>query len=408
MKAEYLNEAESELSSPDILANEILQELDSHLFIPRLTSRNHQHEFPARIGDIITVERVFEAVVVEEHVLTPQSMIGGSVRMEVNIGGNPGVDFGHKGPIKCGRELAALYDIAGGKEFHNGTHYQAGIAGGDLTVDEIPEIKTYTGERCMPSSMSALFPSEALASIASKVGRHGAPPIAGEVVRKRHRGYYRGLHLYESDDLPYYEIADYGASTPLVDAADGYRGSALPTDGWQPSTKVLNRGQLITIAGVHDVKPCDDYQPLAELKTFLVTADVDSDAFGKAEIPICPEINAGELPSTSVAGAHKTCSAEAADNAAIVIVGAGKAGKNRGKKLRQGFIFDERAMQYVNIRMEKSTLGDIEQGYAIDPQTGLGVLHSAKNDRERIDVCGAVKVVHPELVVRVITGKALP
>lgn len=404
MKTQCLNEAESELSALDDLANEILQELDSHLFIPRLTSRDHRYDYPVRIGGTITVNRVFRAVSYNGRTIPRQPKIDGRIEMKVNIGSGAGVDSHQKTPAECGRELASLYDIAGGREFHNGTHYQAGVAGGDLTVGEILGIKTYTSERRMPYSMSALFPSEDLAAIASDIEQHGAPPVAGEVVREHYRGRYFGFSLYETNDLPYYEIADYGASTPLVNDANGYRGSRLPTDGWQPSTKVLNNGQLITIAGVHDVKPHDDYRPLAELKTFLVTDDVNSDASGQAMIPISPAINASEPTSNPGADVYRTCSNEAADNAAIIVVGAGTAGENRGKRFRQGFIFGERAMQYVHVRMEKSTLGDIEQGYATDPQTGLGVRRSAKNNRERVDVCGAVKIAHPELVVRVITG----
>jgi len=419
MNAQCLNEAESKPSAPDALANEILRELDSHLFLPRLTSWGDRYDSPTRIGNTIAVRRVFRAVTAEVRAIDRQPMISNRVEMKVNIGSKSGIDFHHKNPVMGGEELAALYDVAGGEEFHNGTHYQVGVAGRDLTVDVISKLSDFTKRRCMPFPLSALLPPEDLAVIAQDIEQHGAPPIAGEVVRERYRGRCREVYLYESDELPYYEIADYGDSTPLVNAANGYRGSTLPTDGWQPSTKVLNKGQLITIAGVHDVKPLDDYRPLTEQKTFVVTDDVPTSPAGAADVPIYPAIRDGKLTDKAGNGstefgesAHRTCSNEAADNAAITVVGAGAAGENKSKCFRQGFIFDKMAMQYVNVRMEKSTLSGIEQGHATVPRTGLGVLYSAKADfdtlkaQTRIDVRGAVKVVHPELVVRVITGEA--
>jgi len=418
MNAQCLNEAENKLSVSDILANEILQELNSRLFLPRLTWGD-RYDSPAQIGDTINVRRVFRAVTTEARANDRQPMISNRVEMKVNIGSKSGIDFHHKDPVMGGEELAALYDIAGGEEFHNGTHYQVGVAGGDLTVDVISKLSDFTKRRCMPFPLSSLLPPEDLAVIAQDIEQHGAPPIAGEVVRERYRGRCREVYLYESDGLPYYEIADYGDSTPLVNAANGYRGSTLPTDGWQSSAKVLNKGQLITIAGVHDVKPRDDYRQLTELKTFVVTDDVTTSPTGTADVPIYPAIcdgkltdNAGDGSTESGGSAHRTCSNDAADNAAITVVGAGAAGENKGKCFRQGFIFDSRAMQYVNVRMEKSALPGVEQGYATDQHAGLDVLYTAWTDgrnlkeSNRLDVSSAVKVVHPELAVRVITGEA--
>jgi len=419
MNAKSLNDAESQPSALDTLANEILQELDSHLFLPRLTSWGDRYDSPAHTGWTITVNRVSRATVNKERSNNRQPVIDSHVEMKVNIGGNPGVDFGHKDPIMGGWELASLYDIAGGEEFHNETHFLVGIPGSALTVDAIGKIRFYIRQQHMHPPVSALLPPEDLAVIARDIEQHGAPPIAGEVVRERYHGRCRRVYLYESDDLPYYEIADYGDSTPLVDSPGGCRGSKLPTDGWQASTKVLNKGQLITIAGVYDVKPRDDYRPLTEQKTFVVTDDVTTSPTGTAEIPISPAINDGKLTDNAGDGStesgkstHQTCSNEADDNAIITVVGAGDVGENKGKRFRQGFIFDSRAMQYVNVRMEKSTLPGVYQGHATDQHVGLDVLYTAWTDgrnlkeSHRLDVSGAVKVVHPELVVRIITGMA--
>jgi hypothetical protein len=61
--------------------------------------------------------------------------------------------------------------------------------------------------------------------------------------------------------------------TPRINGA-GQKGVSVNTDGWTPSTKVLSKGDYITIAD--------------ELK--LVTADVTSNASGAATVPFGPQL----------------------------------------------------------------------------------------------------------------------
>lgn len=218
-----------------------------------------------------------------------------------------------------------------------------------------------------------------------------------------------------SASLPRYEIADYGDSVPRVNSPGGYCGDRLPTDGWQASRKVLNKGQLIQIDDVYDVQPRGSRRKLPNLKTFVVTADVSSDTAGQATIPICPEINDSNPTSNSGGGAsniksaHRTYSGDAADNAVITVVGAGKDGINKGKSFRQGFFFHKSAMQFVNIQLANRDASD-HHGYAEDPKTGLSVRYttcsniSDPSTSGKFDIRGAVKVVRPEYALRVIIG----
>lgn len=61
--------------------------------------------------------------------------------------------------------------------------------------------------------------------------------------------------------------------TPRINGA-GQKGVSVNTDGWTPSTKVLSKGDYITIAD--------------ELK--LVTGDVTSNASGEATVPFGPQL----------------------------------------------------------------------------------------------------------------------
>jgi len=323
-----------------------------------------------------------------------------------NIVGPPPVYASAKFINSAITDLALSYDIAGGRELHHTVHFLGGSSvGGTLTVEEIYKIYAFARRRYIPHKILAVLPPDAYAAIATEVNHHDwmEPMTVGRCA------------LYVSASLPRYEIADYGASIPLVNSPGGYRGDQLPTDGWQASRKVLNKGQLIQVDGVYDVQPRGSRKKLLDLKTFVVTADVPSDVAGQATVPIYPEINDGNLIANSGVGAsntkstYRTCSDEATDNAAIIVVGAGADGANKGKSFRQGFFFHESVMEFANIRLAKDYASNCH-GYADDPKTGLSVRYTTCfniNDLTtsgKFDIRGAVKVDRPEYAVRVIIG----
>jgi len=274
-----------------------------------------------------------------------------------------------------GRELSFLYDMAGCEELHKTAYLFGGTVGTELTVDEINKIYAFSRKRHMFGALWGVLPPDDFAAIAKEVKHHDwrKPMIVGRCA------------LYMSARLPRFDIADYGDSTPRVNSPGGCRGDLLPTDGWETTAnkKVLNKGQLITIAGVYDIEPAGNRRQLDELNTFVVTKDVFTNVAGEADISIFPKINDGELT----------------DNAAITVVGAGAAGENKGKSLRQGFFFHAAAMKFVNIRLTKDDIPSCA-GYADDAETGLSLLHTGGS----IIVRGDVKVDRPELALRIIIG----
>lgn len=101
--------------------------------------------------------------------------------------------------------------------------------------------------------------------------------------------------------------------TPAVNGAS-QSGSSLVTNGWTAAAASrLKKGDTFTIAGVFAVNP-QTRQSTGQLRRFVVTADVSSDASGNATIPIWPAMTAS--------GAFQTISAAPANGALLTVLGA--------------------------------------------------------------------------------------
>lgn len=101
--------------------------------------------------------------------------------------------------------------------------------------------------------------------------------------------------------------------TPAVNGASQV-GSSLVTNGWTAAAASrLKKGDTFTIAGVYAVNP-QSKQSTGQLRRFVVTADVSSDASGNATIPIWPAI--------VTSGAFQTVTASPANGALLTVLGA--------------------------------------------------------------------------------------
>jgi len=437
----------SSVITPAEIANMAIMGLQTHLFFPLLGRSDYDDAFAKHIGQILTVKKAYKAFTTAGRTIASNAgdndinrLIDEYVEIKVNIERKAVLDLGNEEKTfdvygfydrympELGRQLASDYDTAGGVELHEGVHFLArNDVGGNLTTANMTDINAFCARRHMPDGMNFIMSPEDIAGLSKEILQLNpqADSIMSEIIRQRYRGHYGGYAIYSSVNVPDYEVADYRstattASAPQLSAAATDGATTLATDGWGSSPaarKILNKGQLITIAGVKDVEPYGNRKTLNEDKTFLVTADVECTATGTANIPIYPEINAGGATATAggtgntvVKKAFKNCSAVPGDNAAITVVGEGTSDAGAGTTYRQIFGFHPSALQYVNIRMSPSTKGGVEQGYARDPQTGLAMLYTAwtngndLEERHRLDISGAVKVTRPEVAVRVVTG----
>lgn len=125
-------------------------------------------------------------------------------------------------------------------------------------------------------------------------------------------GQAAGFKWSMDQNVAVHQVGPLGGA-PLVNGA-GQTGASLVTNGWTAAAASrLKAGDTFTIAGVFAVNP-QSRASTGQLRQFVVTADVSSDASGNATIPISPAI--------VTSGAFQTVTASPGAGAAITVLGA--------------------------------------------------------------------------------------
>ena len=436
MAGPYIRGSKNRVSVPALIANESLFRLMDNLVWPRLANRTYEKYFADKIGDRITVKRPYQARVNSGRVLADTDIapiIDKTVDILINKRHNFAlryndeeatldiVAFGQRYLQTGVEELAYEFDKAGADELGLGLHYSEGTPGTGMTTSAAQLIGAHARHVAIPlNSMNygVLDPMD-FAAISNDVRALQLPPDDyTEAIRSRFQGMLGNWKLFESVAIPYLEVQDNGASTPLVNrpqvgmpaspatyVAPQYEGNMIPTDGWANSTKVMVEGQLFKISGVKEIQPRGRRRTTGRDFTFCCAADVTSNGSGVATIPITTDLNAGGLTTEDSDGtvlslnAFQNVSAAAGDNAAITLVG------TEGKTYRQGVFYEKSALEYANVQLE-TFQSAVLQGQATDDQTGVSVSlvgwFDGNNMREtqRIDIFFGVKNIYPELGIR--------
>ncbi len=179
--------------------------------------------------------------------------------------------------------------------------------------------------------------------------------------------------------------------TPLVNGA-GQTGSNLVTNGWTAAAASrLNKGDVFTIDNVFAVNP-QTRQTTGQLRQFVVTADVSSDASGNATIPIYPAI--------TTSGAFQTVTGSPASGAALTVLGAA----NTATPANLAYHRDAFVLASADLPLP----GGVDMAARVsDNQLGLSVrmvrAYDINNDRFpcRLDILYGWKTVYPELACRI-------
>jgi len=191
------------------------------------------------------------------------------------------------------------------------------------------------------------------------------------------------------------------SSTPVVNATAGQTGASILTSGWNATTQVLNKGDIVTFAGVNGVNPIS-YRDTGALRTFEITADVNADGSGLATLPISPDIN---IDTTSP---FQTCVAAPAAAAVIKVFNVGTANfaNLSGASSAQALAFHRDAFSLAIVNLE--TPGGMEWSEKISsPSKGYSIRlirgYSIQDNRKltRLDVLGGWKTTRPELACRI-------
>ena len=215
-------------------------------------------------------------------------------------------------------------------------------------------------------------------------------------------GYAVGFKWSTDQNVPRHVVGLMGG-TPAINGAN-QSGSSLTTDGWSNSVQVLNRGDIISIAGVNGVNPIS-YRDTGVLRTFVVTADVTSDGSGNATIPISPALNANDATGRNV---FQTVTALPADNALINVFG--KAAANQaaisGVSTAQALAFDRDFMTLATVDLElpggldwSERISSSKIGLSMRLTRGFDI--KSNHRYTRLEILGGIKVLRPEMAVRI-------
>lgn len=286
-------------------------------------------QFTHRDGETANVQDITERSVD----VTLQPLLGldfavGSTELTTSVGSNGSVDkaFKERYLKPAGLKLAALLDYRIGTLMKNGFHQMVGTPGtppatfADLLNAGVPLDRMSVPRDGM--RMAAIEPGANASIVAGLSGLFNNKEVLGEQYKTGVIKTGAGLDLAMSQNVPSHTVGPLGG-TPLVNGANqGLINSgatdnpyaattSLVTDGWTAAAAArLNQGDTFTIAGVFSVNP-ETKASTGVLQSFLVTANVSSDAGGNATVVISPAIIAG--------GAYQNVTARPADNAAMTI-----------------------------------------------------------------------------------------
>lgn len=286
-------------------------------------------QFTHRDGETANVQDITERSVD----VTLQPLLGldfavGSTELTTSVGSNGSVDkaFKERYLKPAGLKLAALLDYRIGTLMKNGFHQMVGTPGtppatfADLLNAGVPLDRMSVPRDGM--RMAAIEPGANASIVAGLSGLFNNKEVLGEQYKTGVIKTGAGLDLAMSQNVPSHTVGPLGG-TPLVNGANqGLINSgatdnpyaattSLVTDGWTAAAALrLNQGDTFTIAGVFSVNP-ETKASTGVLQSFLVTANVSSDAGGNATVVISPAIIAG--------GAYQNVTARPADNAAMTI-----------------------------------------------------------------------------------------
>lgn len=418
---------------PQVLANEALMRLNDVLFLGRLINRNYQGYFEGKIGDTIRYKKPFYPVVVKGRVLdlstdfnslyddygelkitewnsVPFRFNAQDLTHNINSLGErylqPGVE-----------ELGHIFDEDCGEVLGQAMFRMLGAPGNALTLDNVQRVPGYATEVSIPTGTRrfALVDPDDMVQIRIQLRQLVSQDrLVWQALKDAYVGSLSKFQIFESTNIGRLRVADYGATLGVVNSSGGYEGSAVPTDGWTGSRKILNKGQLIQFANVYETGMRGTRRSTGRLMTFVVTADVNS-VGGAATIPIYPELNAGTLMGADGSGAavskagFKNVTAKAADNAAITVLG------TKGHSYRQALFGtrDVATMAMVRIVPPPSMVGRGDAWSVEDTNSGLSILIGRDADFrswtewQRMDARYGMDACYPEQGIRIPTTRVM-
>jgi len=412
--------------TPGVIAMEALRRLKYELILPRLANHNFSAYFGGQIGTEISVKlpymaKAFRGRVIADSDVNP--MVDKLVRIKLDKRTGFALeyndeeltfditDFGDRYLRVGAEEMAHGFDEDGMEELGTSLFRHIGTVGTALKEKTIKDVRARFTMCAIPlnSRNYAIVHPKDLDEMGEDLKKNiFVSDMVEGTIRDRFQGKASNFLLFESANCPLQKTGTHGG-TPKMRGAN-QTGGSLVTDGWTNNSKVLLKGEIITIAGVKEVKQRGRRDPTGYDAQFVVTSDVTANGSGQATIPVYPELNDGSLTQndgdgTSVSlSAFQNVDSKPADDAAITILGDGSS------TYRQTIFYEQDALEFVNVTLQRLKSANLF-GQAVDGETGLSITMMADLDVRkaeeltRLDSAYGVKTVYPELGVRCYTEK---
>lgn len=410
------------LLTDDQIINEAMFQYKNNLVACKNVYRDLEKRIVNGVGDQISVKKPFRSKSTEGRTLGNSALIDNSVTLTISRQRNVGLEFtlqdrtlsieafSERYIQPAIGEIATQVDKSILDVAEAATYFTTGTVGSALSHTTVMFSKADLNNVAIPDDGKrvAMLNEVDAANISSAVSALFNPMIVKDSIQKGYVGPLSGFETYASQLVPTHTVGDYGG-TPLSNGVD-QTGASIITDGWTASkTGLLKKGDTIQFAGVFEINPVT-YESTGRLQSFVVTADVDSDAGGNATIPISPSINDGTLTTTDTEGnsvslsAYQNVSAAVADGAAITVNGVANG------IYRQNFYWHKNAIGFamVDLYLPESAA---RAARVRDPETGLSLSltkdYDITNHKEttRLDALWGVKMMNPELCFRTLTEK---
>lgn len=322
------------LLTSSVIAKEMLRVLENNLVFAKNASRQYEKEWKnadRALGDTITIRKRTKYAVRDGAVVSLQDTK--EIPVPVTIDQQKGIDiaftskdlalsideFSKRFIVPAVATLANAVDFEGMKLYTK-------VPNAVGTPGTLPNaLKTYLqagakldNEACPQDENRGIVLSP-LAQVEIVDALKGLFQSSTEIksqYEKGKMGTAAGFDWAMSQNIPTHIVGPLGG-TPLVNGVPTSGTTTLVTDGWTAAASLrLKKGDIFTIQNVYSVNPVSK-QSTGDLRQFVVTADVSSDASGNATIPIYPAI-----VST---GAEQNVTALPADNAPLTVLGAANA-----------------------------------------------------------------------------------
>lgn len=402
----------------DIIAKAALPILENELGPLGTLYRAPEEEFSKningfKVGDTVNIRRPADFTIRSGAVMDTQDVIEGKVALAVDQ--QKGVDFQFTSSdltLKI-EDLAErvlrpamsslINDIARDvfAEFYFGVYNWAGTPG--QTINSFADF--YKGPERLNEMAVPMENRHAVLSPADHAGMLGS--LTGLFIESDARSAFRrgmlgpvgGVTTWMSQVVPTHTNGTPDNTTPVVDGAaqnvtyDTAKNTwkqDLITDGWDPTSAVLKKGTVFTIANVNMVNPKTKVST-GILQQFTVMADVTTAASAANDTTISIS------PPIITSGPHQTVDAAPADNAAITLAGAASTA------YKQNLVYHRNAMALAMVPME---LPSGSTNPSRRSRNGISVrvipVYDGVNDvnKWRLDVLYGRKLVDPRLATR--------